>query len=96
MTFENDFQNRYVDFKKARNDINTLATRYKRFKQVLTGIQTFLQSSAHNGKLTKKRLYLYQTNKQSDTPSFKIYYIYDEKYVRVYHIRVAEEDDLMG
>jgi hypothetical protein len=95
MDFENEFHHRYVSFKKAKNDIDALDAQFKRLGELLTGIHVFLQNSAHKGKLTEKGFYLYQTKKQSETPSFKVYYTFNERYVEVYHIRVAEEDDLL-
>ena len=92
MDFENEFHHRYVSFKKAKNDIDALDAQFKRFRQVLYSIQAFLQNSAHKGKLIEKGFYLYETKKQSQTPSFKVYYTYDEKHVEVYHIRLAEEE----
>jgi len=83
MDFENDFHHRYVRFTKAKNDVDALDAQFKRFRETLVGIQTFLQNSAHKGKLTEKGFYLYQTRKQSETPSFKVYYTYNEKYVAI-------------
>lgn len=95
MDFENDFQHRWVTFnKKAKVNIKALEGKIERFNNVLTSIHIFLQGSAHRGKLInkQKKIYLYQTQKQSQTPSFKVYYTYDKKYVTVRYIRIATEN----
>jgi hypothetical protein len=94
MDFENDSRERFIYYTEdAKNDIKSLEGEFERFGQVRSAIHFFLKRWAHRGKLIKEPLYLYQTQKQSNVPSFEVLYTYDERDVRIYHISVAPKED---
>lgn len=93
MHFEHDYRHRFVKFTEpAREDVKKLDKQFERFKEILVSIQIFLGGYAHCGKLVHSPIYLYQTQKQYNAPSFDWYYPFDEQEVRIHKIEVTEEE----